>query len=58
MRQAAKRPGEAHTALDPGVSEWGNPPGRRPGTPERAGERGELKHLSSRGKRKQTRFPE
>ena len=24
---AAKRPGEALAAWDPGVSEWGNPPG-------------------------------
>ena len=33
---AAKRPGEALAAWDPGVSEWGNPPGARPGTaPER-----------------------
>jgi len=24
---AAKRPGEALAASDPGISEWGNPPG-------------------------------
>ena len=29
---AAKCPGEALAACDPGVSEWGNPPGARPGT--------------------------
>jgi len=29
---AAKRPGEALAACDPGVSEWGNPPGIKPGT--------------------------
>ena len=29
---AAKCPGEALAASDPGVSEWGNPPGARPGT--------------------------
>ena len=46
---AAKRPGEALAAWDPGVSEWGNPPGARPGTAP-AGARGapgELKHLST-----------
>ena len=29
---AAKRSGEALAAWDPEVSEWGNPPGARPGT--------------------------
>jgi hypothetical protein len=29
---AAKCPGEALAAGDPGMSEWGNPPGARPGT--------------------------
>jgi hypothetical protein len=29
---AAKCPGEALAASDPGISEWGNPPGARPGT--------------------------
>ena len=46
---AAKRPGEALAAWDPGLSEWGNPPGARPGTAP-AGARGapgELKHLST-----------
>ena len=46
---AAKCPGEALAACDPGMSEWGNPPGARPGTlgaiPKRAP--GELKHLST-----------
>ena len=46
---AAKCPGEALAAWDPGISEWGNPPGARPGTlgaiPKRAP--GELKHLST-----------
>ena len=46
---AAKCPGEALAASDPGMSEWGNPPGARPGTlgaiPKRAP--GELKHLST-----------
>jgi hypothetical protein len=46
---AAKCPGEALAASDPGISEWGNPPGARPGTlgaiPKRAP--GELKHLST-----------
>jgi hypothetical protein len=31
---AAKCPGEALAASDPGISEWGNPPGARPGTQE------------------------
>ena len=29
---AAKCPGEALAACDPGISEWGNPPGAMPGT--------------------------
>jgi hypothetical protein len=29
---AAKRPGEALAAWEPGVSEWGNPPDARSGT--------------------------
>ena len=36
------------------VSEWGNPAGRRPVTLKRVGERGELKHLSTRRRRKKT----
>ena len=34
---AAKCPGEALAASDPGISEWGNPPGARPGTWRKAG---------------------
>jgi len=46
---AAKCPGEALAAGDPGISEWGNPPGARPGTQiVRSGRApGELKHLST-----------
>ena len=32
-RQAAISPGEAQTAFDPGIPEWGNPPGVMPGQP-------------------------
>ena len=32
-RQAAISPGEAHSAFDPGVSEWGNPTGAMPCRP-------------------------
>ena len=32
-RQAAISPGEAQTAFDPGVPEWGNPPGAMPRHP-------------------------
>ena len=39
-------------ALDPRVSEWGNPPASA-GIPEWGGERGELKHLSTHRRRKQ-----
>jgi hypothetical protein len=46
---AAKCPGEALAAWNPGVSEWGNPPGARPGTWRVTFGRapGELKHLST-----------
>jgi len=46
---AAKCPGEALAAGDPGMSEWGNPPGARPGTWSAISKRapGELKHLST-----------
>src|SRR5918998_2572104 len=46
---AAKCPGEALAAWDPGMSEWGNPPGARPGTSGAILRRapGELKHLST-----------
>ena len=44
---------EAQISLDPVISEWDNPPRMR-GIPctSRGGERGELKHLSTRRKRK------
>ena len=38
--------------FDPGISEWGNPV-QEIALPLRRGEPGELKHLSSRRKRKQ-----
>jgi hypothetical protein len=46
---AAKCPGETLAVSDPGISEWGNPPGARPGTYGATRERapGELKHLST-----------
>ncbi len=38
---------------DPRMSEWGNPPGAIPASVRmRGGEPGELKHLSTRRKRK------
>ncbi len=44
---AAKRPGEALGADEPGVSEWGNPPGVMAGHHAGAwGAPGELKHLT------------
>src|SRR3954451_21659719 len=56
---AAKSPGEMRAIVDPGISEWGNPPARV--SPSefigRRGEPGELKHLSSRRKGHQTRLP-
>ena len=54
LRKAAGRRkcGEAQMAVDPRVSEWGNPPRRRRGT-TKWGQPGELKHLSTRRKRKQ-----
>ena len=42
--------------IDPGISEWGNPV-RATALPRKRGEPGELKHLSSRRKRKQTVNP-
>ena len=53
-RQAAKMHGEPQAGTDPCVSEWGNPAGRSPVTGESRGERGELKHLSTRRRRKKT----
>ena len=60
-RQAAISPGETHAVFDPGVSEWGNPASSRMPPPREpnsaAGARpGEVKHLSSRRKRKKDRF--
>ena len=52
-RQAAKVHGEARTALDPWVSEWGNPPCAGTASPLRGGEPDEPKHPSSRRKGKQ-----
>ena len=59
-RQAAIVPGEAHTAFDPGVPEWGNPPAAVPASPPRThrggeGAPGELKHLSTPRRRNQSR---
>ena len=57
-----KLSGSRQTGFDPGISEWGNPAGvmsRHPLT-EYIGlgsERGEVKHLSTRRKRNQARFP-
>ena len=42
--------------FDPGISEWGNPV-RATALPRKRGEPGELKHLSSRRKRKQHVIP-
>jgi hypothetical protein len=45
---AAKGPGEALAAGDPGISEWGNPTRVMPRHPARAGGApGEVKHLST-----------
>ena len=50
-RQAAIGPGEAQTALDPGIPEWGNPAAVMGGYPigdhPFGGQPGELKHLST-----------
>ena len=43
--------------VDPQTSEWGNPVFRRDTTSKR-GERGELKHLSTRRRREQQLFRE
>ena len=53
-----KAPGSGQIHLDPEISEWGNPPARVSQT-ESIGlgsEPGELKHLSTRRKRNQTRI--
>ena len=59
-RQAAISPGEAQTAFDPGIPEWGNPAGVMPcyPHPNPYGARrqpGELKHLSTPRKGNQPR---
>ena len=54
------KPGEASISFDPGISEWGNPILYGLSVPEYIGcrgKRGEVKHLSTRRKRKQQRFP-
>jgi len=57
-----KAPGSWQTSLEPGMSEWGNPPVlRQVSCAEHigaGGEPGELKHLSTRRKRNQPRFPQ
>ena len=53
-RQAAIGRAEGQIPVDARISEWGNPPGAIPASPEGGGEPGELKHLSTRRKRKQT----
>ena len=52
-RQAAKVCGEARTAFDPQVSEWGNPPRGGAASIKHGGEPDEPKHPSSRRKGKQ-----
>ena len=60
-RQAAISSGETHAVFDPEVSEWGNPASHRmprvhePNSALRA-RPGEVKHLSSRRRRRKTRF--
>ena len=60
--QAAISFGEAQTAFDPEISEWGNPTGvipchRRCESIARRGERGELKHLTYPQEKKSTEIP-
>ena len=54
-----KAGGSWQWSFDPPMSEWGNPPARVSLTEYigKRGEPGELKHLSSRRKRNQPRFP-
>src|SRR5437867_12311335 len=50
--------GELQGSRDPRISEWGNPVGRKiDHRPQGRSEPGELKHLSTRRKRKQPRSP-
>ena len=55
-----KAMGEEQISLDPWISEWGNPADRLQSSMRQSithgGEPGELKHLSSRRKRKKHRF--
>ena len=62
-RQAAISPGEAQTAFDPGIPEWGNPAGVMPCCPHpnpygARRQPGELKHLSTPRKGNQPRLRE
>ncbi len=57
---AARSGGELLASVEPPMSEWGNPARVMPGdSPREEGQRpvGELKHLSTRRKRHQPRFP-
>ena len=51
-----KATGNCQASLDPWMSEWGNPPSVMGWYPT-GGEPGELKHLSSRRKRKSNEMP-
>ncbi len=50
--KARKGCGMSGTCTVTQISEWGNPDGFEPSTRTSVGERGELKHLSNRRKRK------
>ena len=50
--EAAISHGKEQISLDPWISEWGNPAGAIPSPSCGGSERGELKHLSTRRKRK------
>ena len=61
--RATKRTGEPHAGHDPVISEWGNPCRFKPAHPcvesiPQGRAAGELKHLSTRTRRKQTRDPQ
>ena len=57
-----KAPGRRQISFDPEISEWGNPPTLRQVSYDEyiviRSERGEVKHLSTRRKRNQLRFPQ
>jgi hypothetical protein len=55
-QQPAKRRGEQEACIDPRISEWGNPAGVMFCHPK-GSKPGEVKHLSTRRKRHQMRFP-